>query len=442
MERSAKRDGAAVYLAALVVFAYACLLPDGRWQGDEYFAASLLAEGKWSALLSSLHWAPRPIGQPLGWLYLVVSNTLNRPLATVFLLGLWVGAVGWIALAGRIGRARHPVSLACIIFALTLLLCKPGEMFYWPAGAAAYLPCWAGLAGVTILLRSQLPSGLAVMASLLLAVLCLEVGAVAALIFTGLTAAWAVFDGRWRPLLPLVPPAVCAGLVCLLVVSGRMQPMAETMDPSSGLAGNWLASLSAAVPAFARELFGIAGLPMLLALPAKMLLLACVPARARPGAPAVFWAAALLMAAFSSEVLAYHQFGTQCCERHITQRHAMVVLALVGLAGLRPSLGGLAERVRPAALAVLLAGLLCLRVPALAADWRLMPEVLAARQENWESGRMPGDAMTMRLAPQGQITNYDTLPLGSFNRGSKVPWFALGLLNRFHKNKLDIVEFQ
>jgi hypothetical protein len=48
----------------------------------------------------------------------------------------------------------------------------------------------------------------------------------------------------------------------------------------------------------------------------------------------------------------------------------------------------------------------------------------------------------MRLAPQGQITNYDTLPLGSFNRGSKVPWFALGLLNRFHKNKLDIVEFQ
>jgi hypothetical protein len=120
----------------------------------------------------------------------------------------------------------------------------------------------------------------------------------------------------------------------------------------------------------------------------------------------------------------------------------MVVLALVGLAGLRPSLGGLAERVRPAALAVLLAGLLCLRVPALAADWRLMPEVLAARQENWESGRMPGDAMTMRLAPQGQITNYDTLPLGSFNRGSKVPWFALGLLNRFHKNKLDIVEFQ
>ncbi len=439
MDRSAKRDGAAVVLAALVILAYACLLPDGRWQGDEYFAASLLAGGKWSALLASLHWAPRPIGQPLGWLYLVVSNALNRPLATVFLLGLWIFAFAWICLAGWIGRERHPVSLACMIFALTLLLCKPGEMFYWPAGAAAYLPCWAGLAGVTILLRRPLPAGLAVMASLLLAVLCLEVGAVTALIFAGLTGVAAVFGRHWRRLWPLVVPAVCAGMVCVLVVSGRMQPMAETMDASSGLAGHWLASLGAAVPAFTRELFGIAGLPMLVAVPVKMLLLACVPARAAPRGPALLWAAALLGAAFSSEVLAYHQFGVQCCERHITQRHAMVVLALVSVAGLRPLFGGLAERVRPVALAVLLAGLLCLRGPALAADWRLMPAVLAARQENWDAGRMPGDAMTMRLAPQGQITNYDTLPLGSFSRAANAPWFALGILDLFHKDRVDIV---
>jgi hypothetical protein len=229
-------------------------------------------------------------------------------------------------------------------------------------------------------------------------------------------------------------------MVCLLVVSGRMKPMAETMDATSGLAGHWAASLRAAVPAFARELFGIAGLPMFLAVPLKLLLLSCVPAGSSRRGPALLWAGALLAAAFSSEVLAYHQFGTQCCERHITQRHAMVVLALVGVAGLRPEIGGLAARLRPAVLAILLAGLLCLRVPALAADWRLMPAVLEARQQNWEFGRGPGDAMVLRLAPQGEITNYDTLPVGRFSRGAKPPWFALGLLDRFHKNRVDIVQ--
>ncbi len=440
-------EGLAATVAVVVLAAYALLLPSGRWQGDDYFNAWLIDQRKWSLLLRSLQWAPRPIGQPLGWFYTYVSDTFHRPFAAVFLGLLWFGCLAWIVVVGCVGRQRHPFALALILFALTLMVSKPGEMFYWPIGSAAYLPCWAGLAGVTILLRCSHVHGALLTASLLFASLSLEVGAVTVLIYVTLASAASLRSRQWNHLWPLIIPAICAAGVCLAVRAGRIQPGREIMDAASGLAGDWRASFVASIPTFTSEVLRITGLPLVAGAAIKLLLVAFLPASTTgPGerhSKAAIWACALVIAAFASEVSAYHQFGTQCCERHATQRQTMVVLAMLSMAGLLPEHAGPLRWLRPFGLSAVLIGLLCLRAGKLTADWQNQPLVLAARQRSWDSGRSQSEAMTLAMAPPGQITNFDSLPTGYFRKcGSSsrcdVPWYAMGIMGVFHKNELTI----
>ncbi len=443
-------EGVSAAISGLVLGAYALLLPSGRWQGDDYFGALLVGQGKWGVLLSSLEWAPRPVGQPLGWFYEYLSDTSHRPHIAVFLAALWLGSLTWIALAGWTGRQRHPFSLAMVLFALTLMIGKPGEMFYWPVGSAAYLPCWAGLAGATVLLRSSRAKGGALMACLLLASVSLEVGAVTVLIYASLAGAAALRDRNWQPLWPLILPTAFAAAVCLTVALGRIHPMREVIDPASGLAGNWRASFVAGIPAFANEALRIAGLPLMAGAVIKLMLVLCLPPfGTRPTREtrktAAIWACALLLAAFTSEVFAYHQFGTQCCERQFTQRQSMVLMALLSLTGLLPAPIGWFRWHHPAALSIILIGLFYARASALVVDWENQPSVLAARQRTWDSGRAPGNVMTMVMAPHGQITNFDTMPPGHFrmcrtSSGCNVPWYASGVMGLFHKSDLTIVQ--
>jgi hypothetical protein len=446
--RQNTRDWIPALVAALALAAYVLLLPSGRWQGDDYSFAWLIKAHHWNVLVGSLRWAPRLVGQPIAWLYLSISDALNRPLAAVFLAALWLGCLLWLVWAAWVARERNPLFIAVLLFALTLLLTIPGEMFYWPNGAAAYLPCWAGLAGATLLQRTPLPKGAAFAACLVVAALSLETGAVAVLIFAALEAAATLAGGRdWRRLSPLFLPTLCAAGVCLAVLHGRMQPMSEVMDPASGLAGHWPASLRAALPAFRAEALGIPGLPPPAGFLVKLLLLILLPpnaaTRRRNGAAGGLWACALLLAAYVSEAAALHQFGTQCCQRHATQRQALVLLALFSLTGLRPDMSALYERIRPPALAALLIALLCLRAGALSTDWTHQSRVIAARQRSWDSARAPGPAMTLVMTPPGEITNFDTMPTGHFHLcgttpGCQVPWYALGIMNRFGKQDLTI----
>jgi len=428
----------AAFLSLIVIAAYARLLPGGRWQADEYGTAASIQQHDWSALFSTLRWAPRPIGQPIAWFYLAVSNWADRPLTTLFLAILWTGCFMAMAAAARFGGFRRPVAAALILFALTLLLAAtPGEMFYWPMGAAAYLPCWAALACATLLIGRPGPEGDSWVAlCLLLAALTLEIGAVTALIFAAFYGCVLLPARRWRTLAKLAVPSLAAGAVCLTVLHARMQPMGEIFDRASGLAGNWPASLLRAVPAFAAEAGGIVGLPLAAGLAIKGLLLFCLPSSAPGGLTRrVAWAVALLGAAFASVVLAYHQFGTLCCGRHQALRQAMVLLALASLSGL---CGTAALRWRGAVLATVIGGVLVVRGDALRADWRGLAHVVAARQRSWDSGRAAGDTMTLVTTPPGRITNGDAVPLGQF--ADPAPWYAAGLLGRFHKREVLVIE--
>lgn len=442
--------GALPFVAALVaVGAYAGLLPAGRWQADEYLGAYFIGHGDWAIQLGSLRWAPRPLAQPLAWLYAAVSDSVGRPMVVEFLGFLWAAAVAGVASAGWSAGVRRPVRLAVLLLALTLLLIKPGEMFYWPVGAAAYLPCWAGLAGATLIHRqSSGQHGMALGLCLLAAALSLEMGAATVVIYGGLAGLVALWQRQRRALVALSLPFACAVCVCVAVLLGRMQPMNEVMDPASGLAGHWYASLRAAIPTFAAEAAGVPGLPLAVGLVCKLLLVLCLPMR-EPGPGAdmgktVTWAAALVLSAFASVVLAYHQFGALCCERHATLRQGMLLLALASCAGL---LGGQWRVVRHIGLAVVIVALLGLRAPALHADWRTLPVVIQARQRSWDSGRGAGDAMTLWTAPPGQITNGDAIPYGSFHRMTDTPWggtewYAWGIMMLFHKHVLTVAPME
>jgi hypothetical protein len=435
-------------LAALpVLAAYAALLPAGKWQGDEYIGAWLVAQDGWHVLLVRIGgWSPRPLAELLTWLYFTASNALDRPLSGWFLAVLWAAALSGIAAAGWFGRVRRPVLLALVVFALTLLLIKPGEMFYWPMGAAAYVPCWAGLAAATVLHRADLGRhGAALTLALLVAVLSAEVGALTVLVYAALVAVGMLRTRQWRALRALILPALCAAAVCLVVLGNRMQSTNEVWDAASGLAGNWSASLRAAMPTFAQEAVGIEGLPLILGAAIKLALLLCLPPdEGQAPGRTVLWAMALLVGAFASVVLAYHQFGALCCGRHATLRQGMVLLALAALAGL---LGGAWPAVRQVGLAALLLVLLGIRAAPLTAEWRGLGDARAARLRTWESGAAPGDAMTLFEAPPAPITNADALPPGQYRRTTDVPvgdtpWFAWGVMARFGKHALTIAPYR
>jgi hypothetical protein len=444
MRRIAWLPGA---LALLVLAAYAALLPAGKWQGDEYIGAWLFRQFGWHAVLDRLRgWSPRPLAETLGWLYFSASNVADRPLIWPFLGLLWLAGFLGIAWAARVARLDRPFGLAAIWFALVLLLARPGEMFYWPMGAASYLPCWAALAAATALHLGR-RSEMALAICLCVAATSAEIGALVVLLYAGLAALAGEEPAllrRWRV---LAVPALVAAVVCLAVLRGRMSAMPEVIDPASGLAGNWLGSLRAAAPVFAAETAGVDSLPLPLGAAVKVLLLLCLPSGLLPPGQrrrTVLWGVALLAAAFASVVLAFHQFGALCCGRHAALRQGLVLLGLASFAAL---LGGAFQAPRRLGLAAVLLGLLALRATLLWQEFRLMPEVIATRQRNWDQGNGPGDAMTLRLAPAGGITNNDALPEGRYLRDSEwpfgnTPWFAWGIMARFGKHTLTIAPSQ
>jgi hypothetical protein len=376
---------------------------------------------------------------------LFLSNELNRPLAGPFLGTVWLASLVGIAVAGWSGHIRRPAVLAVIVFALSLLLAKPGEMFYWPEAAAEYLPCWAGLAAATFLHGARKgPQAIALTFALLVVVFTTEIGAATVLVYTGLVLVALLGDHTMlRRFMPLALPALAALIVAVILLRNRLQHN-EVVDATSGLVGNWPSSLRAAVPTFANETLGIAGMPLLAGLAIKLLLLVFLPA-ANVGLHhdrrlSVMWTLALLLGAFASVAAAYLHFGTLCCERHATFRQAMVLLALLTLAGL---LGNALMVQRSALLAVGLLVLIAVRADALLSDWKLRDEIFSARQRTWNSGVRPGDAMTLILAPTGQIVNSDTIPVGQYRRASDIPiegapWYAWGIMARFGKHALTI----
>lgn len=424
----------------LVLVLYAGLTPLARWQGDEYGLGVMLREQGLAGVLGRItSWSPRPMGEMVSASYLWMADWHGTPLVAPFLLAVWGGAVALLWWVGRVSHQAKAGLLACVLLAVSLLLCGQAEMFYWPMGAASYVPCWATLAAASILHRGDATRHRWVMVFVLVvAAWSQEAGALTVLIYTmACMVLYGVRTSRYGRAMCF--PFLAAAFVVLVNATHRLGTKSEVFDPASGLGGHWMPSMLKATRSFLFEILHIPGLSLWVSLAVIVFLLIFMLGQNRevPRNRACWlWIGALLGGAYSTIVLGYYEFGTLCCTRHNNLREAAYFLALVTLGGVTVS-----SRMRAVTYGALIAALACLlayRLPDIRADWQMRQQVIADRADTWQSGHGAGQAMTLYMPPTGHVTNSDSLMTGEFDLAI-APWWVEGILHYFHKQHLTLV---
>lgn len=447
-------------LAATVVIVHAGLIPAGRWQADEYFMIGLYRELGQPLLWERLtHAGPKPVSDSLLYIYARAVLTLDRPHIIIALVVLWAVLVPAFAFGfcGPGPARRKRVVMAISVPALFLLGHPVGEMFYWPDGALVYLPAIAGIsfAAFQIIQGLDAPPGrrFACACGLLFAAGSAESGAMTALAICGLMAivellAWRREGGTLR-LLWLVLPAAASTAALVLVLVNRVAGPPEISQ--GGTYHALLPSLSAAISDFPRliALADGASATGLAILAFAWAGLACYFRHGTIGKASVNQLVALAAGLFAGAYLilasAYFQFGEPCCQRHETFRGCLTVLTTLTLAALAARLATsrlwqqVPRATGPILLSLALLTGLAARIPAVIADYRQIPAVIAVRQANWYAGHQPGATMVFLIAPAPNVVNSDNLPVrGHFTKASDNPWFIAGLLRFFAKDEVEI----
>ncbi len=115
----------------------------------------------------------------------------------------------------------------------------------------------------------------------------------------------------------------------------------------------------------------------------------------------------------------------------------MILLALVSVGGVFIQSPPLLSR---GALIAATSFLFLYHVGDLAHDYALKDEIIATRAHNWAVGLAPGEEMDFRVAPPGRVVNGDAIPYGTYadEENRRLPWYAVGILRRFHKKVVVI----
>lgn len=437
-------DIIAFFLAVLAISIYGGLVPAGRWQGDEYFNTALISHMGWRFIpFRVVGWSPRPFSELLVYLYLSASNALNRPLIGSWLTLLW--GVSLMAALFAAWRARLPLTLALGLYALSLLIAQPGEMFYWPMAASAYLPAWGGMLVLTLALLGKMERGREpiLAAALFVMAWSMEAGTVTALVFSTGEIVLRVRKYPWRSLWPFFGAIVAAFLIGLLFAVHRGQDQGEIVDAASGIGGHWGKSIWAALPPFLHQLFTIGEMPLWGAISLKALLLVLAPstpATTEARVERLLWSLVLLGGAFATIAAGFHQFGADpiaYLPRLSALVQIMILLALVSVGGVFIQSPPLLSR---GALIAATSFLFLYHVGDLAHDYALKDEIIATRAHNWAVGLAPGEEMDFRVAPPGRVVNGDAIPYGTYadEENRRLPWYAVGILRRFHKKVVVI----
>jgi hypothetical protein len=363
----------AILLAILL--AYAGLIGLGRWEIDEYYFLYWFRHGV--TFGQRLLYSPRFLFEPFYFLYLSAVNLFHRPLIVPFLGVLWAGFLvsglltSWQKREAKSGQTRQNLSLISLTL-LVLCLCSGyvTDVFYFPAGAVAYVPT---IAGSVLLLLQVIDNRLESRAGRIMASVCLlaaagssETGATFVAFYGLICAArWAVT--WWRSQRTSAPAVWWAipmveAVLSLLVVRLNRYTMLQAV-PWSSNAGNAVASLKATIPEMIFEIFGRETLAKVaksypdphtwlnygLRVPFEILLGSRLWMEVLLAAGvALCWfplgriskalakrilelVAAFVLAAIATIAAANLQFGITCCDRHAEVRECWIELAIVGL---------------------------------------------------------------------------------------------------------------
>lgn len=487
---------AAALLLAFTIVAYAFLIGLGRWQLDEYSELYKMRVEPFY-ILERLRWSPRPISEVLYSAYGAAVNHFHHALIAPFLTLLWlILLAAALSTAVQAFIARHASAWPDLLVSLTLVaLAVSGgdatEVFYWPAGAVAYIPTLAAM----LLLFWQVAAGyLETKRGRVVAAVCLasaagssEAGATFVLCYCPLQISlWLVEaygrqNGRARrPLLWVVTPFVIAAAVLVTV---RLNRYRANQFPDVGPAGGHpIASLAASLKEMVFEIIGRAmlartyhahpnprswfhagpGLPLAMIagshLWMELFLLAGVVLlwsglerqSVRTVRHLLGLCAALLLASLLVTAAANLHFGTTCCERHELLREVWWEMILVGLgiaaASYMPDLRRRqVARFAPYAPVLLVLAVLSLGfLRPLTRTYREYALLRSARLQESDAGfQSQNDPLLFPLLPMKGIITEEAIPIGVYHPASEITGFSEELypyyLLRFYGKQTVII---
>lgn len=354
------RWAAVIWLTSIVLL-YFGLIGAGQWQADEYDHFGELSRSGWHVLLPRLRWSPRPLSEVLFFSYGALVNHFRRPLIVPFLALLWAGLfAGALFTWWQLRRqCRDEDSWADLLLALSLLACfvTTGhlmEVFYWPAGAVAYLPTLSA----TLLLFLQVARGrLATTNGRLTCALCLLLAACSSESGATFVVCYAIAQGALVAIAKLrrgevnnlpvtwwLLPAMLATCVLAVVRLNRYESSELQFGPVHDVSRSAGGAIVASFRELAFETIGVAdryhtwfGLTPRLA---TLFLLAMgaglVWWKKHPATQQVVWqlsavVVTFLAASYATILGAELHFGAECCARHEVLRRCWIAMGAAGI---------------------------------------------------------------------------------------------------------------
>lgn len=467
--RSCSTEGIVAGLFVVILALYFGLVPLGQWQADEYDYFGQLRGGIGQAFAVRMTWSPRPLSETLYLAYGQLANHLHQPLTGEFLGLLWVGfliCACATALTPGTSERRLPGLLTGLGLAAAFVTSSPlFQVFYWPAGAAAYLTT---LAATLLLFVRVLYGGPSPLAGRWLCGLCLsvaalssEMGAMLAGCFAGLQIIELLTgrQGHEKDVAWWLLPGVAALAVLLWAATHRLPVMESAFSVSSAALHNPLQSAAAALGRLALEIFGwssgakhvwsaVASFLSRLALAVGVAML-CPNSQAQREQGGhrrrlLVLCAALLAACFASLFASYLHFGGPGGERYETLRRCWILMAYVaaisvGATRLRRWQPRAQRRFAP--LLLLIGVLLPWHVSPLMREYTVYRQFRAATEQTFQSGYRQGSEQMVFVNPQpGGVITPATLAPGTYTPDSQASGFNYAgyILRYFGKQTLII----
>ncbi len=457
------------------VLAYMGMAGAGFWHEDEYIVIAGMRQPGWRFILGRLAWSPRPFSEAVFYFYTSAVNHFQAPLVASFITLLWIFLLAAILLAAWDRHSRFGALGGLALLSSLLTGGRIEEVFYWPAGAVAYIPTLAAMMVLFFLIAHNrlVASRGRVLATccLLVAAFSSEVGAMLAVWIAVIELGhWCLGHSRKRTMIQpalnslwWLIPGICGLSVLTVVAMGRGQAVELANGVASSAFRHPLASLAAAMRETVREDLGpiavFAGggaFHIRFLRPVFIVLLICgvglgwrtYPSlRESDRGRLLRLAVAMLLTAFTTAFSSYLHFGILCCERHETMRRALTLLALSALAIVSFGRQAISAQSRSRGLRqgclLLLAATLPAAVcwsPQIVSVYRQQPRIGAARQFTFRSGYAPGDgSMKFQLAPADPVLGDPPLPAGVYSAAAHPRIYPRSILQFFHKQRLVVL---
>jgi hypothetical protein len=476
VEPVARRLLCAISLVILLVMIalHFGLVDLGQWHFDEFSVIGSYRDNGWTAFIDRfVGWSPRPISEVLIWVYACLVNWIHKPLIGVFLGLLWLPLIAaplisFLQIRKTFSEdSRQPLAFLSLfsftLLALFLLGHSPGDLFYWPMAAAAYLTTLGAITlcffQIAFRLTDYRLGRVVTSLSLIFAAGTSETGAFFALVFSVLSFTCMSIDAfcgstfQRRFLWHLIPAVVAIGVFGLLM-QNRVRNQ-EAILPTVEYHSVYL-SLKAAIGQTLKEclvagqrlstrsvIFGLA-LKVCIFIGIRYCWLASGFKMPRRQVLIVF-ALSIIATTYFSVAASYYGFGIQINDRHHELRQCLIILLIASVVllschyyapiceiGRCEWLGGIFILV---SLVFVVPG----RFSALVHDYRNYSVCIENRINSWNSGLSEGNTMIWLSSPQGEVASKNAIAAaGMYNLKSNPPPWAVPMMQFFRKEHLEI----